>query len=167
MDIREANAYCKEMILQHLPGSDWELRWDRAAGRAGMTNFETGRIVLSATAVEQYTDEQVEQLMLHEIAHVLAGPKSDHGKLWKDEAKALGYVGGVHCEHFEDTRKSLSFGGWAAVVSLLVALYTVVLPIGVVATVVLVIVIITKTKKQFNTVEQNIGLEMDENGEWV
>lgn len=167
MDIQQANEYGKQMILQYLPGSDWTLRWDRSVTRAGMADFERGRIVLSATAVEQYSDEQVEQLMLHEIAHVLAGPKSDHGKLWKSEAKALGYVGGVHCDNFEDTRKSLSFGGWVAVVAALVALYSVVFPLGIVATVILVIVLIAKTKKQFNTVERNIGLEMDENGEWV
>lgn len=167
MDIHEANEYGKQMILQYLPGSDWKLRWDRAPHRAGMADFKNGRIVLSVTAVEQYSDEQVEQLMLHEIAHVLAGPKSDHGKAWKDAGKSIGYVGGKHCDDFADTRKGLSFGGWVAVASALIALYTVVFPLGIIATVVLVIVLIVKVKKQFNTVEQNIGLEMDEEGEWV
>ena len=167
MDIREANALGKEMIAQHLPGSDWKLRWDRAPHRAGCTNFEKGQIILSVSAVEQYDDLQVEQLMLHEIAHVLAGPKTNHGKAWRDEAKALGYEGGVHCDDFEDRSKGVSVGGLAALAALIIPLFTIAPPLGAVAVGGVVVYVITKVKKQFNTVEQNIGLEMDENGEWV
>lgn len=167
MDIREANAYCKEMIAQHLPGSDWVLRWDRADWRAGAADFENGRIILSVNAVEQYEAYQVEQLMLHEIAHVLAGPKTNHGAEWKKEARALGYEGGVHCDHFEDRSKGFSAGGIAALVALIIPLFTIMPPLGIAAVAAIVTYMIVKTKKQFNTVEKNIGLEMDEDGEWV
>lgn len=167
MDIREANAFGKEMIAQHLPGSDWKLRWDRADHRAGCTNFEKGQIVLSVSAVEQYSYDQVEQLMLHEIAHVKAGPKTNHGKAWKDEAKAMGYEGGVHCDNFESRAKGFSAGGIAGIAAAIIPLFTIAPPLGVAAVIGVMFYLAVKTKKQFNTVEKNIGLEMDEDGEWV
>lgn len=167
MDVREANAFGKEMIAQHLPGSDWKLRWDRADHRAGCCNFEKGQIVLSVNAVEQYSDLQVEQLMLHEIAHVKAGPMTDHGKAWKAEARELGYEGGVHCDNFESRSKGFSAGGLAALAAAIIPLFTIAPPAGIIAVIGVVIYGATKLKKQFNTVEKNIGLEMDEDGEWV
>lgn len=167
MDVREANALGKEMIAQHLPGSDWVLRWDRADWRAGATDFDRGRIILSVTAVEQYEDFQVEQLMLHEIAHVIAGPRTDHGKEWKAAGRELGYEGGVHCDNFEERSKGISAGGLAALAALIIPLFTIMPPLGIAAVAAVGVYAIVKTKQQFNSVEKNIGLEMDENGEWV
>lgn len=31
------------------------------------------------------------QIILHEVAHALAGPKAGHGKVWRDTARAMGY----------------------------------------------------------------------------
>lgn len=37
----------------------------------------------------------VNQIVLHEVAHALAGPRAGHGKKWRDTAHAMGYTLGV------------------------------------------------------------------------
>ena len=33
----------------------------------------------------------VNQIILHEVAHAVAGPKAGHGRAWRDTARAMGY----------------------------------------------------------------------------
>jgi predicted SprT family Zn-dependent metalloprotease len=39
-------------------------------------------------------DDEVEQIILHEIAHGLVGVHEGHGRTWVKTARSLGYVGG-------------------------------------------------------------------------
>ena len=39
------------------------------------------------------TDDEVDQVLLHEIAHALAGPGAGHGPRWKRVARDIGYLG--------------------------------------------------------------------------
>jgi predicted SprT family Zn-dependent metalloprotease len=39
-------------------------------------------------------DDDVHQVLLHEVAHALAGRSGGHGPRWKAVAKELGYEGG-------------------------------------------------------------------------
>lgn len=95
MQLAAAHKLAYEMVEEHLHHSDWAVTFDRSRHRAGMTNFKKGVISLSIPFVLRYSEREVEQLMLHEIAHVLVGPGKDHGKEWKDQAKKLGYEGGA------------------------------------------------------------------------
>ena len=68
----------------------WQVGLDRAVRRAGATHFSTRRITLSKHLVELYTEEQVRDLVLHEIAHALVGPAAGHGPRWRRAVTAIG-----------------------------------------------------------------------------
>lgn len=65
--------------------------FDRAIRRAGQCDYRKRRITLSRHLVESASLEEVEQVILHEIAHALVGKEAGHSKLWKAKAREIGY----------------------------------------------------------------------------
>lgn len=65
--------------------------FDRAVRRAGQCDYQNRRITLSRHFVNSTGIEQVQQVLLHEIAHALAGQEAGHGKAWKQVATDIGY----------------------------------------------------------------------------
>jgi predicted SprT family Zn-dependent metalloprotease len=85
----------KELRAKH-GLANWCLAWNRRCKtRAGLTNYKTQTIELSTRYV-QYADvgrHDVENTLLHEIAHALAGPTAGHGPVWKAKALSIGCDG--------------------------------------------------------------------------
>jgi predicted SprT family Zn-dependent metalloprotease len=71
--------------------SNWEFVFDSAKQRAGLCNYSDHKISLSKYIVEYHSIDQSEQVILHEIAHALAGKSAGHGPNWKMLAKSVGY----------------------------------------------------------------------------
>jgi predicted SprT family Zn-dependent metalloprotease len=71
--------------------SSWEFVFDSAKQRAGLCNYSDHKISLSKYIVEYHSIDQSEQVILHEIAHALAGKSAGHGPNWKKTAKSIGY----------------------------------------------------------------------------
>jgi predicted SprT family Zn-dependent metalloprotease len=71
--------------------SSWEFVFDSAKQRAGLCNYSDHKISLSKYIVEYHSIDQSEQVILHEIAHALAGKSAGHGPTWKNTAKSIGY----------------------------------------------------------------------------
>jgi len=69
----------------------WEFVFDSAKQRAGLCNYSDHKISLSKYIVEYHSIDQSEQVILHEIAHALAGKSAGHGPNWKKTAKSIGY----------------------------------------------------------------------------
>lgn len=85
----------KQLAMQFLEQNrlqNWSFRFDRAKKRFGLCNYTTKTISLSASLVELNTKSNVQKVILHEIAHALAGPKAGHGPQWK---KIVQHIGGV------------------------------------------------------------------------
>ncbi len=81
------------LLLQHkLP--DWSFAFDQAKTRFGQCDHRRRRITLSRYLSATGSNEEVEQVILHEIAHALAGSREGHGKTWLRIARSLGYRGG-------------------------------------------------------------------------
>lgn len=89
-DLGEVRLRAVELIAAHLPGRGWEFGFDRARRRGGLCVYAARRIQLSRTLAAVWTSEQCEQVILHEIAHALAGPSAGHGKVWRAEADRIG-----------------------------------------------------------------------------
>ena len=91
MNIPEAHALAFEMLQQH-GLTDVRLRWNRHRGRAGTASVFHGQrtITLSARAVKNWSDRQVVELILHEIAHHLVGIEHQHDKKWAAKLEELG-----------------------------------------------------------------------------
>ncbi len=76
----------------HGPAS-WTFAFDHAKRRAGLCNYTARRITVSRYLAEQYDDDEVHQILLHEVAHALAGAEAAHGPDWRRVANEIGYVG--------------------------------------------------------------------------
>jgi hypothetical protein len=71
----------------------WSFGFDNAKTRAGLCNYTFKRITVSRYLAVRYSDDDVYQVLLHEVAHALAGARAGHGPRWKATAAGLGYVG--------------------------------------------------------------------------
>ena len=92
-DTSTTRDIANELIATHLDPREWSFAFDRAKMRAGLCDFKRKRISVSRYLTARYTDDQVRQILLHEIAHALAGSRAGHGPKWKDIARSIGYDG--------------------------------------------------------------------------
>lgn len=83
----------KALVARYLPPA-WSFGLDHARTRLGCCHYADQRITCSTYLVAYLADDEVEQVILHEIAHGLAGVRVGHGQAWKRQARALGYTGG-------------------------------------------------------------------------
>jgi predicted SprT family Zn-dependent metalloprotease len=79
------------LVGAHLP--DWSFDFDHARARVGCCHYADRRITLSRHLVLYLTAPEVDQALLHEIAHAKAGAKAGHGPAWRQAAARLGYTG--------------------------------------------------------------------------
>jgi hypothetical protein len=93
-------------------------------------NYGKERITFSAYFAEHLAKEEFEQIVLHELAHVLAGPETQHGALWKQEARAIGYTGGQHVDPIPGA--SQGGNGFAAAGAIFIGVTYAYPPIGIV-----------------------------------
>ncbi|MGO2062556.1 SprT-like domain-containing protein [Leucobacter sp. UCMA 4100] len=92
VDRQRAADIARELIAEHL-GDGWSFAFDTAKRRAGACHYTKHSITVSRYFTEQATQEEFTQVVLHEIAHALAGADAGHGPEWAVTARALGYSG--------------------------------------------------------------------------
>ena len=93
-ELDRVRVWGEALITMHLDDS-WSFGFDHAKRRAGLCNFTAHRISVSRYLAARFEDDEVHQVLLHEVAHALAGHKAAHGAAWKRIARDLGYDGGV------------------------------------------------------------------------
>lgn len=71
----------------------WRLEWDYARRRAGATRSRDKVISLSQPLIKLYSEDLVLEVIRHEIAHALVGPRHGHDAVWKAAARGLGSSG--------------------------------------------------------------------------
>ena len=91
-ELSRVRHWADALIRLHLDAT-WTFDFDHAKRRAGLCNFSEKRITVSRYLAGRYEDDEVHQILLHEVAHALAGPAAGHGPKWKATARELGYVG--------------------------------------------------------------------------
>lgn len=93
-DLQRVTVWANALIALHLNPVEWTFGFDHAKRRAGLCNFTAKRITVSRHLAVRYDDDEIHQVLLHEVAHAIAGPAAGHGSAWKQVADELGYVGG-------------------------------------------------------------------------
>lgn len=91
-DPEQVRKWAEALIVLHLDTS-WSFGFDNAKKRAGLCNFSTRHLTVSRYLAARYADDDVYQILLHELAHAVAGPRAGHGVRWKKIAQGLGYDG--------------------------------------------------------------------------
>lgn len=82
MDLAAAEKMAKRLMIAH-GVNNYNFKWDRAIRRNGQTDFYNKTVSLSAPRTKERSEDAVRNTVLHEIAHVLAGPRENHGPAWQ------------------------------------------------------------------------------------
>ncbi len=93
MNLDAARLLTHELMSEYLPFGDWRFEYDNAMSRFGLCDFGRCVITMSPTLVTMNTPEKVREIIVHEIAHALAGNDAGHGPAWKATDLALGGTG--------------------------------------------------------------------------
>lgn len=91
-DLDRVRRWADALIDLHLDRS-WTFGFDNAKTRAGLCNYTEKRITVSRYLAAKYEDDEIHQVLLHEVAHAIAGTRAGHGPKWKAVAAELGYEG--------------------------------------------------------------------------
>lgn len=86
-------TWANALIALHLDPTVWSFDFDNAKTRAGLCNFAEKRITVSRYLASRWEDDDIHQVLLHEVAHALAGNRAGHGPKWKSIAAGIGYEG--------------------------------------------------------------------------
>lgn len=97
-ELPRVRVWAEALIRVHLDPvfgtGSWTFGFDRAKRRAGLCNYTDRRITVSRHLAASFEDDEIHQILLHEVAHALVGAEAGHGAEWKRVARELGYVGG-------------------------------------------------------------------------
>ena len=78
------------MRLHGLTAKGWNWGFDNAKQRAGACNYSRKRITIARGYAQVARNAQIEDTILHEIAHAMAGRAAGHGPAWKAVARSIG-----------------------------------------------------------------------------
>jgi predicted SprT family Zn-dependent metalloprotease len=90
---REAAARLARGLMAEHGLTGWTFRFDRARRRAGLCRYDRREISLSGPLSALYDEADVREVVLHEIAHALAGARHGHDAVWRARARAIGSTG--------------------------------------------------------------------------
>ncbi|WP_144711511.1 SprT-like domain-containing protein [Curtobacterium pusillum] len=91
--LERVRSRAAQLMAVHLGDGSWSFAFDHAKTRAGQCDFARHRITVSRHLAVRFSDDDVDQVLLHEIAHALAGSRAGHGPTWRRTAAAIGYTG--------------------------------------------------------------------------
>ena len=86
-ELTRVRTWANALIDLHLDHS-WSFAFDNAKTRAGLCNYTEKRISVSRYLAAKYEDDEIHQVLLHEVAHAIAGTRAGHGPKWKSIASA-------------------------------------------------------------------------------
>jgi len=105
MELHKAQELAIHLMGKHkLDDRGWYFDWDRGVRRFGCTHYGTKRITLSRHLTELNSEKEVKQVILHEIAHALAGFEAAHGPVWASTVRQIG--GSARRTHSAETPPS-------------------------------------------------------------
>jgi predicted SprT family Zn-dependent metalloprotease len=106
-DLDRVRRWAAALIDLHLDPS-WSFDFDAAKRRAGLCNYTAKRISVSRYLAAKYEDDDIHQVLLHEVAHAIAGPRAAHGAKWLSTARSIGYIG----DRLHDGESATEFANW-------------------------------------------------------
>jgi hypothetical protein len=71
-DLERVRRWADALIALHLDPTVWSFGFDNAKKRAGLCNYTAKHISVSRYLAARYDDDEIHQILLHEVAHELA-----------------------------------------------------------------------------------------------
>ena len=90
MDKAQVIATGERLVAEHLAGTDWTFGFNRRKRALGLCDYRKRMVSVSVHTYSVLTEDELEQTILHEIAHAKAGQRAGHGPEWKLVARSLG-----------------------------------------------------------------------------
>ena len=97
-----ARRLIRESRKMGILADDWTFGFDLAPARAGVCRYREKRIDLAVSYCLAATRAEIEDTVLHEIAHAIVGPQHNHDAVWKAKAREIGCVG-ERCHRVQQT----------------------------------------------------------------
>lgn len=89
MQLTDAQVLALNLMRQH-GIEDWRFDFDTAIRRFGACHYGLKMITLSSALTLANKEPVVRSVLLHEIAHALAGRGTNHGKKWQQICLSIG-----------------------------------------------------------------------------
>lgn len=93
MELTQVEALARELMAKHGLLPTWRFAFDYAKRRAGACRHRDTTITVSRHLMALYPEKLVREVLLHEIAHALAGAEHKHDAVWKRTARSIGSTG--------------------------------------------------------------------------
>ena len=77
-------------LLRRHDLNDWWFGFDFSRSRAGVCHHSDKKILLSVSFCHKASRGEIEDTILHEIAHALVGPGHNHNDVWQAKANEIG-----------------------------------------------------------------------------
>ncbi len=104
MNLNDVPVLVEIYMEEHgLLAKGWSFKWSRGHSTFGRCQGWRKVIKISKPLAEVNTEEGVEKLILHEIAHALTPKDAGHGAEWKAKCIELGLVNEQRCWSTADT----------------------------------------------------------------
>ena len=92
--LADVEALARRLFARHRAESGlaaaWTFGFDLSTVRAGVCRYRDTRIDLSVSYCLRATRAEIENTLLHEIAHAIAGAKHGHDAVWQAKAREIG-----------------------------------------------------------------------------
>ena len=97
MSLQDVQKLADRLLIRHKKHSGlaraWRCGFDLAPARAGVCDYTGQRINLSVSYCQRATRGEIEDTILHEIAHAIVGHQHNHDAVWKAKAREIGCTG--------------------------------------------------------------------------
>lgn len=91
MNLIAATELAQQLMRKHgLIQRGWILVWDNAKRRFGQCRHHSRILRLSKPLTSLNLEVDVRDVILHEIAHALVGPRQGHNQVWKNMCVEIG-----------------------------------------------------------------------------
>jgi predicted SprT family Zn-dependent metalloprotease len=87
--LTDAEELARRLMKRHGLAA-WEFGFNRRKRSLGLCRYTEQRIELSTHFVAGHDEPSIRDVILHEIAHALAGHEAAHGPLWRTICAAIG-----------------------------------------------------------------------------
>ena len=92
--LADVERLADDLLARHKAGSglgaEWGFGFDLSTARAGVCRYDVKRIDLSVSFCHRATRAEIEDTLLHEIAHAIVGHRHHHDAVWRAAARAIG-----------------------------------------------------------------------------
>lgn len=91
MNLAELSLAADALLARYgLDSKGWSFGYADLPHSAGAADFSSRSIALSAAYAAAASPYRARMVLLHEIAHAIAGPQAGHGREWKNICYSIG-----------------------------------------------------------------------------